>query len=311
MNKDNHLMFEAYNKVFLKEESTLEKIKRLNPEWSPEKSKADFANNYDAKDPADVKDHKAYMKDAEKFINMIASFTPSMKIGDWVKVQTRNMGEAIGKIEKESVMQGHDYGYMGYKGPSNIPSWRISLFLPDRAGLFQDREPNLYAKVGDRYYYRAGVTDAAIWDEKKFPKLKDQNVQMEDINSEDAEDLMAKIEAKRKGRKNIGSVRSEDAEGTEQHCSYAQKGCDCDECDECETNQTKSEDAETWGVEGKLKEALQEIESVGHGGDSINPMEVAKLVIGSAGDWGDSYQPLVQALAHVVKEYYEKGLQDS
>jgi hypothetical protein len=94
-----------------------------------------------------------------------------------------------------------------------------------------------------------------------------------------SDDPMSRIETKRKERKNIGSVRSEDAE--------------------------------TWGVEDKIKEALREVEGVGYGGDGLDPMEVAKLVVGSQGDWGDSYQPLVQALAHVVKEYYERGIQDS
>jgi hypothetical protein len=72
-----------------------------------------------------------------------------------------------------------------------------------------------------------------------------------------------------------------------------------------------SEDAETYGIEGKIKAALQEVESVGYTGDSIDPMEVAKLIAGSPGDWGDSYGPLVQALEVVVSNYYERGLQDS
>ena len=93
-----------------------------------------------------------------------------------------------------------------------------------------------------------------------------------------SEDPMSRIEAKRKERKNIGSVRSEDAE--------------------------------TWGVENKLKEALREVEGVGYGGDGLDPLEVARLVVGSQGDWGDSYESLVQALAHVIKEYHSKGIQD-
>jgi hypothetical protein len=70
-------------------------------------------------------------------------------------------------------------------------------------------------------------------------------------------------------------------------------------------------EGETWGVENKLREALEEIEGVGYGGDGLEPLEVAKLVVGSPGDWGDSYEPLVQALAHVIKEYYGKGIQDN
>jgi len=104
---------------------------------------------------------------------------------------------------------------------------------------------------------------------------------------------------------------ADDEDAEECKCSYAQKGCDCDGCEDCKDNQTKSEDAETYGVEGKIKAALQEIESVGYTGDHIHPMDVAKLVVGSPGDWGDSYVPLVQALAVVISNYYEKGLQDS
>lgn len=102
--------------------------------------------------------------------------------------------------------------------------------------------------------------------------------------------------------------KSEDEEMT---CKYAKEGCDCDGCSDCKANQTKSEDAETYGIEGKIKAALQEVESVGYTGDHIDPVEVAKLVIGSQGDWGDSYEPLVQALTHVIEAYYGKGLQDS
>jgi len=133
---------------------------------------------------------------------------------------------------------------------------------------------------------------------------------------------------------------ADDEDAEECKCSYAQKGCDCNGCQECKDNQTKSEDnegtkddimsrieqkrkerknigsvrsedAETYGVEGKIKAALQEIESFGYTGDRIYPMDVAKLVVGSPGDWGDSYTPLVQALAVVISNYYEKGLQDS
>lgn len=104
--------------------------------------------------------------------------------------------------------------------------------------------------------------------------------------------------------------RDEDAESTE-HCSYAQKGCDCNECEECKANQSKSEDAETYGVEDKIKMALHEIEGIGYTGDHIDPKEVAKLVVGSPNDWGDSYGHVLQALEHVIEAFYEKGLQDS
>jgi hypothetical protein len=130
------------------------------------------------------------------------------------------------------------------------------------------------------------------------------------------------------------------SEDEESHCKYAKEGCDCDGCQECEDNQTKSEDnettgddimdrieqkrkerknigsvrsedAETYGVEDKIKMALHEIEGIGYTGDHIDPKEVAKLVIGSPNDWGDSYGHVVQALEHVIEAFYEKGLQDS
>jgi hypothetical protein len=76
-------------------------------------------------------------------------------------------------------------------------------------------------------------------------------------------------------------------------------------------DQGSDEDAETWGVEGKLKAALHEVESVGYGGDHVDPMEIAKLVLGHQGDWGDEYNALLKSLTHVVGAYYEKGIQDS
>jgi hypothetical protein len=101
----------------------------------------------------------------------------------------------------------------------------------------------------------------------------------------------------------------EDAESV--HCMYAKKGCDCSECEECKANQSKSEDAETYGVEEKIKMALHEVEGFGYTGDHLDCKEMAKLVVGSSEGWGDSYGHVVQALEHVLQAYYEKGLQDS
>jgi len=81
-----------------------------------------------------------------------------------------------------------------------------------------------------------------------------------------------------------------------------------------EGDNNPEEDAETWGIDGKLKEALQEVESAGFTKDHINPMEIAKLVLGDERNWGDKekeYNPLLQALNHVIEAYYGKGLQDS
>jgi len=101
----------------------------------------------------------------------------------------------------------------------------------------------------------------------------------------------------------------EDAESV--HCMYAKKGCDCNECEECKANQSKSEDAETWGIEGKIKSAFEEVESVGRTGDRIEPSEIARLVLGHQGGWGGSYELLIQDLTYVIEAYYERGLQDS
>jgi len=123
-------------------------------------------------------------------------------------------------------------------------------------------------------------------------------------------------------------------------CTYAEEGCDCDGCEECKANQSmsednestehdimskieqkrkerknigsvRSEDAETYGVEEKIKMALDEVEGFGYTGDHLDCKEMAKLVVGSPGNWGDSYGHVVQALEHVLTAYYEKGLQDS
>jgi len=73
----------------------------------------------------------------------------------------------------------------------------------------------------------------------------------------------------------------------------------------------KSEDAETYGVEDKIKMALHEVEGFGYTGDHLDCKEMAKIVVGSPGGWGDSYGHVVQALEHVLEAYYERGLQDS
>jgi hypothetical protein len=137
---------------------------------------------------------------------------------------------------------------------------------------------------------------------------------------------------------NYFKKHTEDKEHTS--CKYADEGCDCDKCKECESNQAKSEDnestsddimarieqkrkerknigsvrsedAETYGVEEKIKMALHEVEGFGYTGDHLDCKEMAKLVVGSPGDWGDSYGHVVQALEHVLTAYYEKGVQDS
>jgi hypothetical protein len=138
---------------------------------------------------------------------------------------------------------------------------------------------------------------------------------------------------------NYKNKNSKLVEESDVKCQYAQEGCDCDGCEDCKANQTKSEDAETiedkmarieqkrkerknigsvrsedaetYGVEEKIKMALHEVEGFGYTGDHLDCKEMAKLVVGSPGNWGDSYGHVVQALEHVLTAYYEKGLQDS
>jgi hypothetical protein len=84
-----------------------------------------------------------------------------------------------------------------------------------------------------------------------------------------------------------------------------------DKLTESYLNNVRQEDAETFGLESKLQNAFHEVEGVGYTGDHLDPKEVAKLVIGSQGNWGDTYGHVLQALEHVIQAFYEKGLQDS
>ena len=94
-------------------------------------------------------------------------------------------------------MQGHDYGWMGYKGPSNIPAWNVDVFVPDESDFYVDRQPNLYAVYGDKVFWRRGQVSYAMYDEiqsnakeekyktytkgKTFTKLPVQNIKLIDI----------------------------------------------------------------------------------------------------------------------------------
>jgi hypothetical protein len=138
---------------------------------------------------------------------------------------------------------------------------------------------------------------------------------MSDAEYNKMEEEREKQEHKQFKKDYMKAVKSGDlkhkSEDEETHCKYAQEGCDCDGCQDCKDNQTKSEDAETYGVEEKIKMALHEVEGFGYTGDGLDCKELAKLVVGSPNDWGDSYGHVVQALEHVLTAYYEKGLQDS
>lgn len=132
--KDQQLLEEAYKSMYIKE-SYLDKLKKLNPGWNPEKAKGDFADEYDPNDVGDIEDHVDYEENAAEWLDDISNFVPGVKVGDWVKVKVHGGGGVksgwqLGKIEEETITHGHDYGHNGYKGPTKIPAWSIKVFVP-------------------------------------------------------------------------------------------------------------------------------------------------------------------------------------
>ena len=158
----------------------LEKLKRLNPGWDPEKAKTDFENEYDEDDPGDISDHVDYEENAAEWLDNISSFTPGVKVGDWVEAYVKNApGDSkicIGKIVGETTMQGYDYGWMGYTGPTNIPAWTVRVFAKDEYGEYRAGEPNDYAIFDKKIYFNIGKVDFIQHDEiqsnKKVEKYK-------------------------------------------------------------------------------------------------------------------------------------------
>lgn len=147
--RDTFLLEQAYAKIYLKEESYIDKLKRLNPKWDPEKAKTDFADEYDPDDAADIEDHVDYEENKNEFIDNLVAFTPGVKVGDWVKVKVHGGGGvkpgwAIGKIEGEALLRAHDYGSSGYAGPSVIPAWNIRVFVPVPFDEYLDKVPGSY-----------------------------------------------------------------------------------------------------------------------------------------------------------------------
>ena len=177
----------------MKEEAAyLDKLKKLNPGWDPKDSKGDFQNEYDPDDEEDAKDHADYLKSADKFLDDISSFKPGVKIGDWVEIYIKNSPVkskiGIGKIIAETTMKGHDYGYMGYKGPSTIPAWQVKAFVEDVNGDYEDKQPNDYVMFNGKTYMNIGSGMFYIQHEEnqkdKFEKLSQQNLKVVTINEE-------------------------------------------------------------------------------------------------------------------------------
>ena len=170
----------------------LAKLKKLNPGWDPKDSKGDFRNKYDPDDEEDAKDHADYLKSADKFLDDISSFKPGVKIGDWVEIYIKNSPVkskiGIGKIIAETTMKGHDYGYMGYKGPSNIPAWQVKAFVEDVNGDYESKEPNDYVMFNGKTYMNIGSGMFYIQHEEnqkdRFRKLSQQNLKVETINEQ-------------------------------------------------------------------------------------------------------------------------------
>ena len=172
--------------------SYLDKLKKLNPGWDPEEAKGDFQNEYDPDDAEDAKDHADYLKSADKFLDDISSFKPGVKIGDWVEIYIKNSPVrskiGIGKIIAEKTLKGHDYGYMGYKGPSNIPGWQVKAFVEDVNGDYEDKQANDYVMFNGKTYMNIGSGMFYIQHEEnqkdKFKKLSQQNLKFVTIDEQ-------------------------------------------------------------------------------------------------------------------------------
>jgi len=177
--------------VQLEEGAFQDKLKKLNPGWDPKKAKGDFKNVYDPDDEEDAKDHAEYLKSADKFLDDISSFKPGVKIGDWVEVYVKNSPVkskiGIGKIVAEEVLKGHDYGYMGYKGPSKIPGWQVKIFVEDVNDDYEAKEPNNYVMFNGKTYMNIGSAFYIQHEENqkdRFSKLSKQNLKVVDIKEE-------------------------------------------------------------------------------------------------------------------------------
>jgi hypothetical protein len=187
--------------VQLEEGAFQDKLKKLNPSWDPKKAKGDFKNEYDPDDAEDAKDHADYLKSADKFLDDISSFKPGVKIGDWVEVYIKNSPVkskiGVGKIVAEEVLKGHDYGYMGYKGPSKIPGWQIKIFVEDVNGDYEDKEPNDYVLYNNKAYMNIGSAFYIQHEENQkntFRKLPKQNLKVVDIKEEVIEENTISID---------------------------------------------------------------------------------------------------------------------
>lgn len=112
----------------LNEETFLAKMEKLNPGYDKESVLAGVADQYELDNPEDKADHDEYMKDAETWFDKMAMTSPTVEVGDKVKVYAKSIGkEVYGKIAKETVMQGSE-GFAGDIKPNKIPAWVIECY---------------------------------------------------------------------------------------------------------------------------------------------------------------------------------------
>ena len=182
---------ESIKLVLLNEYSFLDKLKALNPTWDPKKAKGDFRSKEFSDDDSGPEEHETYLKDADIWLDKISAFEPTIKVGDWVKVWVKGGSGltkpqfAIGKIKAETTIKGHNYGWLGYKGPSKIPAWEIKVFIRDVDGQYDDKWENDYISYNEKMYMGFGTLFYALWDENDkegFTKLVNQNIKVETID---------------------------------------------------------------------------------------------------------------------------------
>ena len=149
-------------------------MKKANPGWSKEQTLSDFADEYEKHDDwgdidvsGDYEDHQEYLKGAEMWFDKMASASPTVSIGDTVKVFAKSINkEALGKIVGETMMQGN-YGYAGNVEPDKIPAWKIDCYTEKNIGT--SKKPIEYE--GKKYYYIGTVQYPQYEEGTSFSKV--------------------------------------------------------------------------------------------------------------------------------------------
>ena len=158
----------------LNEETFYDKMKKANPGWSKEQTLSDFADEYEKQEDwgdidvsGDYEDHQEYLKGAEMWFDKMASASPTVSIGDIVKVFAKSINkEVLGKIVGETMMQGN-YGYAGNVEPNKIPAWKIDCYTEKNIGT--SKKPIEYE--GKKYYYIGTVQYPQYEEGTSFSKI--------------------------------------------------------------------------------------------------------------------------------------------